>query len=136
MAEKPRNMIEEKRWYKETRAIITLIGAVIAITGAAIGVYQHFRSSPTGFYYEFILDSSLRMLEEFEDKGDNKTKWKAAIEAVEKYIDANPLENNTKVALRICGKCDLLSENPEVGFSAGNKNKIKVTIQRKYSENI
>src|SRR5262245_36369893 len=77
--------IEEKKWYKNTKAIVTLVGGIIGIgTGVLVLSQKNCDTSHPKAQQnvEIIMDSSLAMSTRFEDG----TKRDAAIRALGDYL--------------------------------------------------
>ena len=126
---KNEGLVEKKRWYRNTNAIL---GLIAAFTGAVAGVYgivqyvvpAFFEKSISDWNVMVVVDRSAAMAQPF----DGSTKWEVVAQALDKKIE--PVAPTDNLALRTFGG-PCRGENTElrVAFDYRNKEKIRSALR-------
>ena len=116
-------LIEKKKWYKNTMAILALVGTIL---GGAYAFVQFinpylFSKSKASWNLEIVLDRSAAMAANLQNGTE---KWQAAVAAVSENL--KPLANKDNLALRkFGGGCDDDDTKLVVSFDHYNKDKVR-----------
>lgn len=131
--------IEKKKWYKTIKAIIGMVTAlicsivaIIQITRPTIIKVQNVQAPVSKVRKvqentEIVLDRSADMSESF----DGKTKWDAAVSAIDACLEYQVAQNDN-LALRIFGGSCSENDNTEllVDFQQHNKDKVRNALKK------
>ena len=124
MTEKVKASVEQKKWYKNTLALVTLIGALVAVVAGLTQIFSSLKKTPpSGDHLEIVVDRSAGMNQLFGDT----TKRSALSRALEDFLYTED-EVSVRMALRqFGGACsDEEGESTRLLVKFGTRNKRKI----------
>ena len=119
--------VEKKKWYRNTMALVSVIGGSIALAGGAIQLLQSdpFKPKKVWENIEIVLDRSEAMSKPFE----NGTKWDAAVKAVNEALNQSS-DDRDNLALRgFGGPCDAGNTELAVKFRQNNEGRVRDAVR-------
>lgn len=122
-------LVEKKRWYRNTSAILGLITALAGAVGGVYATVQYvvplfFAKSISDWNVAIVLDRSAAMAQPF----DGGTKWDAVIQALDSKME--PIGDGDNLALRTFGgPCRGKNTELLVGFDHGNKEVVRSRLR-------
>jgi TonB family protein len=117
--------IEATKWYKNTMAVVAMVGALAGGLYGLVEVLRLFEPKKVMENVELVLDSSAVMNEPFDDG----TKWDLAMRAVQETLSVQVADSDNLAFRVFGGSC--LGESTELvlDFRQDNKEKILSALQ-------
>ena len=120
--------IEKKRWYKNTLAVMAIVGAFVSGVYGILQIIESpwFTPNKVAINIEIVLDRSDAMSEPF----DGSTKWKAAIGAVQESLELQIAKTDNLAFRQFGGDCSGDNTQLVVNFDQNNEDEVRKVLRK------